>query len=384
MHKIGGNMKKKIMHISQSNGGVARYLQMLLKFIDREKYEQILIYPRDYINEKNEFKNLVDKIEFVDIYREISLINDIRSIIQVYKVIKKYDPDLIYVHSSKAGAVGRLANIVIGKPIIYNPHGWAFNMNLSNMKRKVYIFIERLLSKFTDKIIVISNKENIVAKENNICRKNNKIEVIINGIDVEKYSNIKFDYSKFRKKLEIPEAVKVIGMVGRITFGKGPDVFVKVAEKISKIYKDCFFIIVGDGEERESIEKLIKEKNLREKFLITGWVDNVYEYINIFDIAMLLTRWEGFGLAIAEYMISGKPIITTNVGAVPELINNNQNGILVDINDSDDIVNKLIKLLEDDKLCESLSLNAKNRVIRNFDIRRVVIEHERVIDEILK
>ena len=139
-------MKRKVMYITQSNGGVARYLQMLFKYMDRDEYEQILIYPTEYKDEQGKFVDFVDSIEFVDMCREINPIKDFRSIIKINKLIKKYNPDLIYVQSSKGGAIGRIANLIENKPIIYNAHGWAFNMKVSKLKRWIYVLIERVLA----------------------------------------------------------------------------------------------------------------------------------------------------------------------------------------------------------------------------------------------
>ncbi|WP_061309244.1 glycosyltransferase, partial [Clostridium botulinum] len=271
-------MKKRIMHITQANGGVARYLQMLFKYMDRNKYEQILIYPNEYDYEKKDFKNLVDNIEFIDIYREINLKKDIISIFKLYKLIKKYNPDLIYVHSSKAGALGRIANSITRKPIIYNPHGWAFNMNVSNKKKFIYKTVEKILAKRCDKIIAISEEEKNVAINNKICNLE-KIQVIFNGIDIDEYENSIKNETDYREKFNIPNNYKIIGMVGRISEGKAPDIFVKVACKIKEKIPNTFFIIVGDGEERESIENMIENLGLKKNFLITGWVEDTYRYI---------------------------------------------------------------------------------------------------------
>ncbi|NFH70314.1 glycosyltransferase family 4 protein [Clostridium botulinum] len=375
-------MKKKIMHIAQANGGVARYLQMLFKYMDRSKYEQILIYPNEYASEKQDFKNLVDKIELIDMHREINLKNDTISIIQLYKVIKKYDPDLIYVHSSKAGALGRIANSIIKKPIIYNPHGWAFNMNVSNKKKFIYKTVEKVLAKKCDKIIAISDQEKRSAIEKNICNKE-KIEVIFNGIDIEEYKNNIVDKHDIRKKMNIPSDSIVIGMVGRISKQKSPDTFIKAAAKIKQKIPNAFFVIVGDGDERKEIEKLILELVLKDSVLITGWVKNTYRYIQAFDIAMLLSRWEGFGLAIAEYMICGVPVIATNVDAIPNLITNNNNGILVEKDNIEQIVNSTLKLLKNKTFQNNLIENSKIKVRENFDVKRVAVEHEKIINTFL-
>jgi Glycosyltransferase len=375
-------MKKRIMHVSQSNGGVAKYLQMLFKYMNRSRYEQILVYPNEYSDEEKNFNNLVDKIEFIDINREISLKGDIKALIQLYKVIKKYNPDLIYVHSSKAGALGRIVNILTRKPIIYNPHGWAFNMGSSNKKKVIYKLIEKILAKKCDQIIAISEQEKKSALSNKICEEE-KIQVIFNGIDVEEYENSIIDKYKCRKKLGIPNDSVVIGMVGRISKQKAPDTFIKVAAKIKKKLPNAFFVIVGDGDERKKIEELIDKLGLRDSILIAGWVKNSYEYIQAFDVAMLLSRWEGFGLAIAEYMISKKPIIATNVDAIPNLITNDETGVLVEVDNVSEIVKGIVKIINNKEFSDYIAENARIKVKKDFDVRRVALEHENMICEIL-
>ena len=375
-------MKKKIMYITQSNGGVAKYLEMLFKYMDRSNYEQILVYATEYNYEKHKFDNIVDNIEFVDMCREINLIKDTKSIIKINKLIKKYNPDIIYVHSSKGGALGRIANIITRKPIIYNPHGWAFNMEVSKLKKLVYRIIERELAKITDYIITISDQEKKSALVNKICNEE-KLKVIFNGIDIEEYDRWKANSCNFREKYSIPKDAIVFGMVGRISKQKAPDIFIKVAAKIKEQIQNSFFVIVGDGEDRKSIDKMIENFGLKESVLITGWVDNTFEYINTFDIAMLLSRWEGFGLAITEYMISNKPIIATNVDAIPNLIENNISGLLINKDSIDECVESAIKLINNEELKKKVILNADKKVRSMFNIRRVSYEHKNLFNYIL-
>ena len=376
-------MRNKIMFISQSNGGVARYLQMFFKYIDKKKYKVILVYPIEYIHEKNKFEKLVDYIEFVEMHREINIIKDLKSCIAISDVIKKYDPDLIYLNSSKAGALGRIANLRYKKPIIYNPHGWAFNMKTSYLKKKVYIFIERLLSKYTDYIIAISNKEKESAIVNNIAN-DDKVKVIFNGIDITEYDNNLEFQKNCRLNLNISEDAIVIGMVGRISDQKAPDIFIKSAYEIKKIIPNAYFIIVGDGDKLEEIKKLINSLGLEKDVLITGWIDNTFNYINSFDISMLLSRWEGFGLVLAEYMVCKKPIIATNTDAIPDLIENNVNGLLIEVDSVEECVMATINIINNEVLKNNLILNSDNIVRKKFDVKRVVKEHDYLFSNLLR
>lgn len=372
-------MKKKIMHIVQSAGGVEVYIRMLLKYMDKDKYDHILACSNDFSKEK--FSELASGFEQIDFCREISLKKDFKSVIKVRNLIKKYNPDILYMHSSKGGAIGRVASIGLNKKQIYNPHGWAFNMQVSKKKKSVYRIIEKILSNFSNKIIAISNSEKKSAIENNICNEN-KLQVIFNGIDIDNYNNSRNKYSITREKCGISEDAFIVGMVGRISKQKSPDTFVRAARKIKDNIPNSFFIIVGDGDEREEISQLIRELGLKESFLITGWVDNPMEYIQIFDLAMLISRWEGFGLAIAEYMLSKKPIIATNIDAIPNLIKHNESGYLVEVDNVDSIVRGALKIYRDSAYKVKLVNNAFRRVNEKFDIKRVAKEHEKLIDDL--
>lgn len=364
--------KKKIMHIAQSPGGVERYINMFLKNINSNEFENILICSQDYKEEN--YKGLVSAFESIDMIREINFRKDLKSIIEVRKLINKYKPDIVYMHSSKAGAIGRIANLGIKNKSIYNPHGWAFNMQCSSRKKKVYIYIEKILAKFVDIIIAISNYEKRSALQEKICSEK-KIKVILNGIDINEYVNREEDKYVSREIIGIPKDAYVIGTVGRLSDQKAPDTFVKTAALIRKEIPNSFFVFVGDGEKRDEIEKLILELGLNDCFYISGWVKEPMDYIKIFDQAMLLSRWEGFGLVLAEYMFSNKPIIATRVDAIPELINHKENGILVEVDNLEQIRCAVVEIFNDKNLRNNMVNVAKKVLVSKFDIGRVINEH---------
>lgn len=364
--------KKKIMHIAQSPGGVERYIKMFLTNINSNEFENILICSKDY--KKENYMGLVSGFESIDMIREINFIQDFKSIVKVRKFINKYKPDIVYMHSSKAGAIGRIANLGIKNKSIYNPHGWAFNMECSSKKKKVYIYIEKVLAKFVDVIIAISNYEKKSALEEKICSEK-KIKVILNGIDINEYENRDGNKYVSRESIGIPKNAYVIGTVGRLSDQKAPDTFVKTAALIKKEIPNSFFVFIGDGEKREEIENLILELGLNECFYISGWVNEPIDYIKIFDQAMLLSRWEGFGLVLAEYMFCNKPIIATRVDAIPELINHKENGILVEVDNLEQIKCAVVEVFKDKKLRNNMVNVAKKILVNKFDIGRVINEH---------
>ena len=124
------NRRIKIVHIVQAAGGVDRHLKMLFKYMDSTLFENILISSDDF--NADDYDKLVDEFVYVKMYREIS-INDLKAAIKIRELIKKYDPDIIYTHSSKAGAIGRIAGIGFHNRCIYNPHDWAFNIKMCEL-----------------------------------------------------------------------------------------------------------------------------------------------------------------------------------------------------------------------------------------------------------
>lgn len=372
-------MKKiRILHITQSVGGVLRYIQMLLKYMDKEKFENIIVCS--YESKREDYGDCIAGFEQVEMKREISIF-DLNAVIKVRKLIKKYKPDIVYAHSSKGGAVGRIANIGFQNRCIYNPHGWSFNMCCPKRKRKLYTMIERLAAPFCDRIICISEFEKQSAVEKKICKKD-KLQVILNGIDIEGYEKAPHNQIT-RTSLMIPENAFVVGMVGRICPQKAPDVFIKTAKKIKEAIPNSFFIIVGDGE-KEDVINYARKNGLINSLLITGWVENPMSYIELFDVAVLLSRWEGFGLVLPEYMLAQKPVVAASVDAIPSIIKDSENGFLVEPENVSQAYEVIVKLYRDSVLAAKLAEAGIKDVHTRFDVKRVVKEHESLFKNLMK
>ena len=375
-------MKKRILHIAEASGGVERYLVTLLtKMKNYLEYDHVLVCSTTYDSCK--FKGIVSAVEIIgSMHNAISFRYDSKAVLAVRKVIKKYKPDIVYCHSSKAGAIGRMADIGIKNILIYNAHGWSFNMkDICQKKIKLYETVEKILAVMTDKIVCISEHEKKSALEHGICRPD-KLVVINNGIDFNEYTDTQ---PKSRKELGIPENAFVVGTVGRLTTQKAPDVFINMAEEIKKRIPEAFFLMVGDdisdGKFRRETEKLLKEAGLIECFHITGWIDNPIDFMGVFDAAVLLSRWEGFGLVLPEYMHMGKPIVATKIDAIPYVVGDA--GMLVDVDDYKSAAESVIKLFKDNDFRSQLIEKGKRRV-EFFNAQRTADEHKRLFDTLLE
>lgn len=370
------NKKIRIMHVAQAAGGVDRYIRMLLKYLDKEKFENVLVCSQDYYEE--DYRGLVDFFEQVEMTRAIGG-NDLKAIKEVRTLIKKYNPDIVYAHSSKAGAIARIANIGLKNFCVYNPHGWAFNMRCSRKKKAIYTAIEKIAAPFCDRIICISDAEKFSALNNKICKKD-KLQVIFNGVDIESYDNGVHGAVK-RKDLHIPEDAFVVGMVGRISPQKAPDVFVKMAKLVKDKVSNTHFIIVGNGELETEIKKYAKDNGFLDNLHITGWVNNPMSYVELFDVACLLSRWEGFGLALPEYMMVGKPIVASNVDAIPNIIRDEENGLLVEVDDDVGASKAVLRIYQEDGLKDRLITQGMKDVHNKFNAQRVSEEHSSLFEK---
>lgn len=313
MERIKREGHYKVMHIALSlGGGVEVYTRMLIEYTYR-CFDTVLVCVPGWKKELLPENSCT--VYEVDVPRNVSPLSDIRAVLYVRSIIKKEKPDIVYCHSSKAGAVGRMAVLGLGCTTVYNPHGWSFDMDVSKGNKLFYCLLEYLLSKVTDRIVTISEYEKRIAIENKICSEN-KLQVILNGINPEKSRAQKGD----RKEWGYSERDFIIGCSARLSEQKDPLLFADVAGCIAKKEPNARFIWIGDGNMREAFEKALIKNNVRDKTMITGWVDDPCRYISLLDVAVLFSKWEGFGLCLAEYITLGKPVVATDVGAVSEII----------------------------------------------------------------
>ncbi|WP_294184181.1 glycosyltransferase family 4 protein [uncultured Clostridium sp.] len=185
-------------------------------------------------------------------------------------------------------------------------------------------------------------------------------------------------------KIETIKNAFVVGMVARISAQKSPESFIQIANSLKKKLDCCYFILVGDGELRSKVEKLIDRYRLRNNFLITGWTDEVPKYVALFDVGILTSKWEGFGLVLAEYMAANKPIVAFNSGGIPDVVRNNYNGLLIDYGDIDRFCHAIIEIKNNDKLRKYLVNNGYKSVNEMFNAERVAREHEELYLKLIR
>lgn len=302
--------KKKMLFIVEAmGGGVFTYIVDLANQLVNT-YDMYIAYairnqtPKDY---KNYFDKKIHLIQVKNFRRKINLIKDISAFFEIRKIAKQINPNMIHLHSSKAGVLGRLAFDGKKIPIFYTPHGYSFLMkNYNPLKRIIFKTIELLCAKRHCMTISCSKSE---YKEALKLTKN--ASYINNGIDILQLQDI-IDETE---KKEHPFTVFTLG---RICYQKNPKLFNKIATAMP----DVTFLWIGDGELREELTS----KNIE----ITGWIDrkSAIQYAVNADVFLLTSLWEGLPISLLEAMYMKKLCVVSDVIGNHDVIENGKNGYI--------------------------------------------------------
>ena len=391
-------MKKNILFLNHSvrDGGPGKSLFYLLKHFDYSSYNvNVLIPSKNNFSENIEKNNLnvnqiINKnfpenlkkpnlnifgnsipLFFIDI-----LINILRLVflsITIKDIIKDNKIDLLYCNGTQAKIFGA----IIGK--IYNIKTvW----HVRNIQKSF------LLSWFINSFSKFNNVSKIICVSkatSNQFKINTKNIVINNGVDTSEFS-LRSVNSKLREEYNIDSKKIIIGTAGRIVPRKGFDYFIEVCKQISHEFKkDCIFVIVGDTpfyfkqKIMENLKTMVKEYNLEDKFIFTGYKNDVDSYIADFDIFFIPSRYpDPFPRVVVESMALSKPIVGFDIGGIGEAIDDGINGFSIDTKDNP--INKLIGLIENDDLRLNMGFNSRKKAVNNYDSRIVANKVLKEID----
>jgi glycosyltransferase involved in cell wall biosynthesis len=300
---------------------------------------------------------------------------DWRAYHEIKKTIKQFQPQIVHTHGAKPGVLGRLAAHRLNVPVIVHTfHGHIFHSYFSGFVSSLIVRIEQWLAGFSSAIIAISNKLKEELSNKYHVASANKIQLIRLGIDTTQFSDENENKrSQFRRQFNLTSDVIAVGIVGRLVPVKNHRLFIEVAAQVLKSSNHSLkFFIVGDGPERTSLQAFIKSKQLsfthaglddhNAPFIFTSWrkdMDAVYAGM---DIIMLTSLNEGTPVSIMEAMAAGKPVLSTNVGGIAELITHKQTGFLTAT--KNELTTGLSSLVEDQELRETFAVAAKKEAAR--------------------
>jgi glycosyltransferase involved in cell wall biosynthesis len=368
-------MKKiKVAHILHSVGGVDVSLRLITENINSEEFENIIIHGIkdtnvDFIDQNN----TILKSYKTSIYREINVINDLKAIIQTYKILKKERPDIIHAHSAKGGIIGRLMGFLFKTKVFYTPQAFSFLSTENNFKRKIYLFIERLFTNKYSYLLASSNSE----KERGV---NNKI---FNKDKVLLYNNSIADIKKIEElSIEKTWPEEYICTVGRPSFQKNIELMIDVLNEVNK-EKNVHLVIMGVGFHSDKLEQVkakIISYNLTDKVTLLDWTKrtDVFNIISNSKIYISTARYEGLPYSIIECLALSTPCIVTDSDGNRDLIIDGHNGYVIKNQNIIDFKDKIIHLLNNQEIHKQFSNNSRSEFLLKYNVEKNIKNLENI------
>jgi glycosyltransferase involved in cell wall biosynthesis len=306
---------------------------------------------------------------------------NLSALLQLRALMRQGKYDLVHTHSSVAGVVGRLAALTARVPVIvHHVHGWGLGEDLSIGTRVLYLSLERLCARFTERMIAVSRPTIQKGLAHRICQKE-KFVLIYNGIHLENFRQ-QIDEQRVRLELGLDPKCKLVGMIGRLDKQKNPLDFIRAAAMVVKDYPQVQFLIAGDGSLRPECESLINELNLQGRFFLLGFRNDINKILPILTLTVLSSLWEGLPVVFQEAMSAGKPIVANNVDGASDVVVDGETGYLVTPHQPQEMAERILYLLNNDKLCEEMGLTAQ-RFSERFSSQQMVERIESLYRELL-
>jgi glycosyltransferase involved in cell wall biosynthesis len=369
-------------------GGSPDIVRLMCAQLDPQRYDNRLITgPSLHLSlETNKFLDRYrDQTQIVfSLKRDILPLDDLRALIELYRIFRREKFDIVHTHTAKAGVLGRLAARLAGIPhIIHTPHGHNFYGYFGPLGSKLVILIEKWLSLFTDKIMTLTELERKDYVTFRVCRPE-KITVINSGIELEKFRNIQIDQTQKRAEFSIGPEEIVIGMMGRLEPVKGPEFLIEAAKAVIERIPKIKFLIVGEGSLRERLEERCYQLRIHDRVIFTSWREDIPEILSILDVVVLPSLNEAVGRILIEAGALGKPVVATYVGGIPEIVKDKETGILVSPKSVTDLAQALIALARDENRRNQMGQAARRWIDDKFSSTRMIAQIARLYEELLK
>ena len=367
--------KIKILYvITKSNfGGAQRYVYELATGLPKDAYNVVVASGGNgLLKEKLESAGIRTRT-IENFERDIHFFKEFRAYKELKKILQGETPDIVHLNSSKAAALGAYAARVCGiKKIVFTVHGWPFFEDRSFLWRGIIWFISWLTVRKSDDVILVSQFDHIHSHMENMRKKFSVIRTAVPSIPF-------LSRDAARAKL-FPESVRTqheydtwVISTGEHTRNKNLFYALKaVAQYNSSHEAKIFLTLMSEGEERSALEKFVAKHNLQDSVFFTGYIDGAREYLKAFDIFVLPSLKEGMPYGLLEAGSAGLACIASNVGGIPEIIEDQKNGLLINPKDEDSLVNALHTLTTSPEKTEQYARSLQDKIATQFSLLRML------------
>jgi glycosyltransferase involved in cell wall biosynthesis len=320
-----------------------------------------------------------------EMVRQISPVNDGIAYKKITRLIEKFRPDIVHTHAAKSGLLGRLAADACKVPVIVHTfHGHVFHSYFSKWKTNTFINIERYLAKRSTGIIAISElQKNELTNIYKICPPE-KMQIIPLGLDLDKFQQYQdAKRAEFRRKYYLHDDEIAIGIIGRVVPVKNHSLFVAAAQKVlAQTTQRVKFVIIGDGDMRPQMEAAFKAAGIDYAYypedkrdataICTSWQTDMDVVLAGLDIVALTSHNEGTPVSLIEAQAAARPVVSTNVGGVADVVTDNLCGYITEPDEADLFAAALLKLINNAEQRAYFGAQGRNFVQSKFSYQRLV------------
>ena len=363
-------------------GGPAIHAILLTRGLQNERFRSLLVSGQEAPGEGN-MLDLAERcgvrpLVVEELGREVSPLNDLAAVKRLYRLIRRERPQIVHTHMAKAGTAGRLAARLAGVPIvIHTYHGHVFHSYFSPARTAVFLNIERALARITDCIIAVGDRQRDELIGYRVAPPGKIVSVPL-GLQIEAMLDVEAERGRLRAELGLNGVHKLVGIVARLVPIKAHEVFLEAAARVRERVPETRFLIVGDGERRAELEARARALGLGEQVLFLGWRRDMRTVYADLDVVVLSSLNEGSPVAIIEAMAAGRPVVSTDVGGVGEVVADGQSGLLVPPRDPAALAEAVSGLLGDPLAGERMGRVARAAVYPKYSSARLIGDLERL------
>jgi len=329
----------------------------------------------------------VEVVRIDELGREISPLRDLVATLRLARLIRRERPDILHTHTAKAGTVGRVAALLAGRrapPIVVHTfHGHVLRGYFGPLRSRLFRLLERWLAARTTALIAVSPqvRDDLVALG---VAPPERFVVIRLGIELDERVAAEQDgRAKSRRYLGIASDRFAVGWIGRMTAVKRTDDVLVAFRRLRDDGVDAVLCMVGDGPDRPELERRAHELGVIRDTLFLGYQEDVAPFYAAFDALVLPSSNEGTPVSAIEALAAGRPVVATRVGGVPDVVQEGQDGFLVDPGATDDLADRLARLARDPALRERMGGAGRERVLPRYAVARLIDDVDRLYRSLL-
>jgi glycosyltransferase involved in cell wall biosynthesis len=327
----------------------------------------------------------VEVVPVAGLSREVSPIRDLLAAIRLARVIRTLRPQIVHTHTAKAGAVGRTAAVLAGRPrplVVHTFHGHVLRGYFGPLGSGAFRLIETALARVTDVLVAVSPQVRDELVRLGVAPAE-KFTVVRLGIELEPRVRTADDPAQIRARLGIGAERFVVGWFGRMTAVKRTEALLGALATLRARGVDALLLLVGDGADRARLEEEAFRLGLARHCLFLGYQEDVAPWYAACDVVALTSANEGTPVTIIEALAAGRPVVVTSVGGVPDVVAEGVDGFLVEPGDTTALADRLERLAADPALRARLGERGRARALSRYAVRRLVDDVDRLYRSLL-